>query len=63
MASSTLITFIVNINANIVNGTSVCLSVYLSSVCLSVCLSVCVLSPNHGNLDRLFDFDIQGQVH
>ena len=21
------------------------------------------LSPNHGDLDRLFDFDIQGQVH
>ena len=21
------------------------------------------LSPNHGDLDRLFDFDIQGRVH
>ena len=35
---------------------------------LSVCLLVC-LSPNHADLDRLFDFDrlfefdIQGQVH
>ena len=44
----------------------VCLSV---SVCLFVCLSVCILrklsklSPNHGDLDRLFDFDIQSQVH
>ena len=45
----------------------------VSSVCLSVCLSVCPqkvglrnlsrFSTNHGDLDRLFDFDIQGQVH
>ena len=50
---------------------SFCLFVCLSFVCLSclLCLMIDLLEnfkkllSNHGDLDRLFDFDIQGQVH